>query len=341
MAVLQLGRGYDRFEAEVAAYAFIRALDALVSDDEKAVALGTTWNPAAALEANQDQAVAELIRYTAYPSFSERRAMVETAATLHGRDIVDEVRRKTSGDFQKGLLALVESPAIRDAEWIHKSVSGLLNRKGTAREILCTRTTYQLRAIADAYYLKHGKDMVSDVLGAFSGKERKLYERLLTFDRVESHHADRDQARILAQALYEAGPARWGADEGTFIDILTTESADTIRAVFREYEALYGTSLFTVMDDQFSGNFEKDLLMLSKFLLEPAKAFADIIHKALTGLRTDGGDLVRAIIARKDMDLWQIKEAYELHHGSLMRKVESATSGDFRSLLMAVIASVA
>ncbi|GBG69629.1 hypothetical protein CBR_g4459 [Chara braunii] len=273
--------------------------------------------------------------------------MVEAAVTGCRRDIIGLVKSRTRGDFQKGLLALLEPAPIRDAEWIHKSVSGfnLLTRKAMAREVLCTRTPAELRAIAGAYRFRYRGDMVDDVVGAFFGKERELFRRLLTVDRVlQADHAaaaDRDRARTLAQALYEAGPARWGTDEGTYIQILTTESPDALRAVFREFEALYGQNLLAVMDKEFSGSFEKDMLTLSKFLIDPPRAFADIIRKALTGVRTDEEDLIRAIIARKDIDLREIMEVYEAQGGSLMEDVESKTRGEFRSLLMAVIASVA
>ncbi|GBG69630.1 hypothetical protein CBR_g4460 [Chara braunii] len=271
--------------------------------------------------------------------------MVEAAATGCGRDIIGLVKSRARGDFQKGLLALLEPAPIRDAEWINRSVSGLLlKRKDIAREVLCTRTPDELRAIADAYRFRYGTEMVDDVAGAFFGKERELFRRLLTLDRVlQADHraADRDRTRILAQALYEAGPARWGTDEGTYIQILTTENPDALRAVFREFEALYGQSLFAVMDKEFSGSFQKDMLTLSKFLIDPPRVFADIIRKALTGVRTDEEDLIRAIIARKDIDLREIMEVYEAQGGSLMEDVESKTRGDLRSLLMAVIASVA
>ncbi|GBG69631.1 hypothetical protein CBR_g4461 [Chara braunii] len=316
----QQERRYRPFDAQAAASSLVRAADAL--------------------DNNYEEAANRIIELVAYSSWQDRRVMVSTAQGM-GRDVVKEVRRKTKGDFQKGLMALLLPAPVRDADWIRDAITGIMKKKNVAREILCTRTPTQLRAISESYSLKYGKDMIADVLGTFGGKERKLYERLLTVDRLEGNYVDRDHARSIAQSLYAAGPAKWGTDEGPYMDLMATEGTETVRAVFREYETLYGQSLFTVMDKEFRGGLEKDLLTLGKFVVEPAKAFADMIHKGCKGLGTDEEQLIRAIIARKDIDLREIKDVYEAQHGSLIDTVRSETSGDFRNLLLAVIDSVA
>ncbi|GBG67289.1 hypothetical protein CBR_g88577 [Chara braunii] len=322
METQQLNRVND---PQTAAGSLIRAMDAFDEDHERAVD--------------------DLLRVVGYGSWQDRRSTVRQAEAM-GRDAIQWVKDKTSGAFQGGLLALIEPAPLRDARWVRDAVSGFMKKKDVVREIVCTRTPSQLTAISESYIDVYQADMLQDILGCFSGKERKLFENLLSFDRRGVGEAgtprivDKELARALAKKLHDAGPASWFNDEGVYIDILTTESVDMVRAVFREYEGMYGRSLFDVIEKEFRGDFQKDMYLLGLALNNPPRVFADVIRAAVKGLGTDEDALTRAVIARKDIDLREIRSVYDAAYGNMLDAIRADTSGDFRKLLETVILSV-
>ena len=66
--------------------------------------------------------------------------------------------------------------------------------------------------------------------------------------------------------------------------------------------------------------------------------FAKRLHSAMSGLGTDDTTLIRIIVARSEIDLGDIKDAYQTIYGqSLAGDIDDDCSGDYKRLLLTLL----
>lgn len=145
-------------------------------------------------------------------------------------------------------------------------------------------------------------------------------------------------ARIDAMELKRAGIDRWGTDTSTFTRILCLRNHDQIRLISQEYEYITGNSLEKDLKKEFSGDILDALLAVLRFAINPPEYFARCIHKTVLRLGTDDRNLIRLIVTRCEIDMGDIKEAYEIKYGkSLKSDVKGDTSGYYCKGLLKLI----
>eukprot|EP00244_Chara_vulgaris_P006919 TRINITY_DN2603_c0_g1_i3.p1 TRINITY_DN2603_c0_g1~~TRINITY_DN2603_c0_g1_i3.p1 ORF type:complete len:318 (+),score=57.38 TRINITY_DN2603_c0_g1_i3:201-1154(+) len=284
------------------------------------------------------ESVEKLIMLATERSWDQRGEIWNGYRRIHDVDPKEALMKKLSGnDFCLGLLALFGPAAERDAEWFYSAMKGLGTNEKLLVELTATRTSRQLKAIASAYERLYKKDLAGDVAGEVGGCLAKMLVRLLTIPRsenVQSHQI----ASAMAQQLYDAGKGKWGTDEGVFVEILTSESRATLKLVFNIYLSKFGQDIISVIEDEFGGAAESGLIFLVKAVLSTPQVFADAINEAVKGMGTDEHALVRYICARADMDLEDIKTAFEQKYKvPLADRVKGEDSSEFGKLLVAAI----
>lgn len=86
-------------------------------------------------------------------------------------------------------------------------------------------------------------------------------------NRDENQGVNEQQAVADAEALIEAGEAKWGTEESIFNSILITRSYQQLRATFGEYERLTGKDIEQIIKKEFSGCIQKGLLGIGKITI--------------------------------------------------------------------------
>ncbi|PIK55690.1 putative annexin A4 [Apostichopus japonicus] len=215
---------------------------------------------------------------------------------------------------------------------------GVGTDESTLLEILCARNNAQIKAIKDAYKKTYHNDLESDLQSETSGYLKRTLTGLVQGNRDESMAVDAAKAKNDAQTLYEAGEKKLGTDESEFQRILVTRSWLQMRAIFDEYGKIAGRSIEESIKREMSGDLERAYLNIVKFARSPPEYFAEVLHKAMKGAGTDEDRLTRTLITRSEIDLGDIKEAYQAKYEKpLAKAVESEVSGDFKKLLLGLI----
>jgi len=91
--------------------------------------------------------------------------------------------------------------------------------------------------------LVYSKTLEKDVSSDTSGNFRRLLISLLQGQRPETTEVNVDDAKRDAQALVEAGIAKFGTDESKFNTLFCDRSDPQLRAIFNEYAKLTGKSI--------------------------------------------------------------------------------------------------
>lgn len=91
-----------------------------------------------------------------------------------------------------------------------------------------------------------------------------------------------------------------------------------LKLVFDEYEKLVGHPIETAIENEFSGNIKEALLNLISCVRDRTFYLATRLHDSMAGMGTDDRTLIRIIVSRSEIDLGNIKEAYESKYGKTL-----------------------
>lgn len=257
------------------------------------------------------------------------------------RDIIKDLESETSGNFENTLVALTKSAAFRDAEDCKRALSGIGTDEGLLTEILCTREGSELVAIAEAFESAYGKDLREQIIEETGGDFEDLLKLLISGDR-EAPPADGkvDYGRVARDVdlLRKAGEKKIGTDEETFIEIFGARSFTHLKAVAGHYSMHSSKDLSEVVRDEFSGDIERALLTIIEYARNPAAYFAHRLKKAMDGVGTDDGQLIRIFVSRRSKDLDNIADEFaRVQEKSLKKWVKSELSGDFEKIILAIM----
>jgi len=262
-------------------------------------------------------------------------------SNLFHKDLLKEIKSETSGNLERTLLALLKDPVEYDAWLLFDAIEGLGTNDTQLVEVLVSRHPDHLKRVVEYFQKNHGKSLDEWISGDTSGDYRDYLLSLATASRASNTlPVDAEKLADDVAKLYRAGEGTIGTDEKVFIDIFAKRSWKHLRRVAEEYAKKYSHSLHTAIEKEFSGDIFKALKWTVEFVENRQAFFAKRLHEAMKGLGTDDKTLVRIIISRRNVDLYEIADEYNKIFGkSLKEAVHSEISGNYRVLIERILAA--
>jgi annexin A7/11 len=283
---------------------------------------------------------AKIIEITVARRNVERQKIRQAYKNNFGRDMIEDLKTETGGNFQETIIGMYLDPIEYDVTEIYNAIQGAGTDEDSISEIVGSRSNRRLQEVKALYKQRHGENLEDRLKGETSGDYENLLVSILQCARDDSKDVHKDEVRRDVEALYNAGEGKWGTDEETFNRVFALRSSAHLAQVNALYQSLHEKSLLEVVDSEFGGNVRTLLRTVLHSHINPAEYFAERIYKACKGVGTTEKILNRALITTDEIMLPEIKKAYlQKYEISLEDQVAGETSGDHREMLLGLIKS--
>ncbi|XP_074031468.1 annexin B9-like isoform X2 [Leptinotarsa decemlineata] len=258
--------------------------------------------------------------------------------TLYGKDLIKDLKSELSGNFENLVVAMMTPLPEFYAKELHDAMSGVGTDEDVLIEVLCTMSNNEIRTIRQAYHSMYYRPLEEDIRGDTSGTLKRMLVSLCTANRDESMMTNPHEAQADAQALLTAGELRLGTDESAFNAILCQRNHAQLQLIFHEYQQISGNDIEDAIKREFSGNSESGFLAIIRAIKNQPAYFAKQIHNSISGMGTEDKNLIRLIVTRSEIDMGDIKRAYESKYGETLREaLRGDASGDYKKCLLGLI----
>uniref|UniRef100_A0A672SPM0 Annexin n=1 Tax=Sinocyclocheilus grahami TaxID=75366 RepID=A0A672SPM0_SINGR len=242
-----------------------------------------------------------IIDIVAHRSNAQRQEIRQTFKSLLGRDLMADLKSELSKNLQRLILGLMMTPAEFEAKMMKKAMEGAGTDEHALIEILVTRSNQEIQEMCSAYQNAYKKSLEDAIASDTSGHFKRI---LISLAQVHLH--------------------------SSCIQTLTHSSYFVLYELIFYFNRIYIYIYITVTCVYFPVRSVKN---------QPSY-FADRLYKAMKGLGTDDRALIRIMVSRAEIDLFNIrKEFKETHDTSLHEFIQvetlvGDTSGDYRKTLL-------
>ncbi|XP_057684477.1 annexin A2 [Corythoichthys intestinalis] len=278
-------------------------------------------------QALEKKDVATLVSVLTNRNNVQRRIIAEAFQGATEQDLVDLMKKCMSGDLEALMLELMMPPMQHNAHRLRQAMAGLGTDEETLLEILCTRSSKELRDISAVYTEMYERDLEKDLKAETSGDFAKLVVALVKKDVIKGF-VQRD-IESLAASLNEKK-----ADAAPWIDILTSRDSNHLKKVLKGLELESGQILIPVLEKRFSGDIRLGLSVLVACIQNPDAYLA----KRLSRMKAP---VVHGVmVSHSEEDLLCIRVAFlKLTGTSLYTTLQKHFNGDHLEALLAICRS--
>ncbi|XP_034037387.1 annexin A6 isoform X1 [Thalassophryne amazonica] len=280
-----------------------------------------------------------IIDIVAQRSNAQRQEIRQTFKSLLGRDLMKDLKSELSKNLERLIIGLMLTPAEFNAKMMRKAMEGAGTDEHSLIEILVTRSNEEINAMNAAYKSTYKKTLEDDIQSETSGHFCRILVSLVQGAREEGP-ADMEQANADAQELADACNADSDDRVMKFMSILCTRSFPHLRKVLQEFVRYTNKDIEQIIKKEMSGDVKNAFYAIVRSVKNQPSYFADRLYKAMKGLGTDDRALIRIMVSRSEIDLFNIrKEFKETHDTSLHEFIQvetmiGDTSGDYRKTLL-------
>lgn len=274
-----------------------------------------------------------LIKVLCNRTSEQRQEIAEAYEKAYGKPLVDRIKSETGGKFEQLLVALL-TPL---PEFYCRELKEPLSAKKVLVEVLCSLYNWEIDAVKECFNRMNGQELEAAILGdSDSNTFQTLMIALCAAERDESGEIFIDAAKEDANNLIESDDIF--EYDGIFHEMLCNRSYDQLRTILREYQMIVGKSFLKLIKKCFSGDEKTGMMYIFRCLNNKADFFAHQLHDAMEGLGTNDTKLIRLIVTRCEIDMVEIKGAFQRLFGkSLKDFIKGDCSGDYKHALYALI----
>jgi annexin A7/11 len=251
-------------------------------------------------------------------SSGQRQEVLHDYHRIYNRDLIEDIKSKTRGNFEKILLALLTPltefyvqklrKAIDIMTYVYEEVDPVLV------DILCCLSNKEIVEVKNLYFRTYqsalGEDLMSITLGPF----KKLLKTLCSATRDES---DEINMKTIGQDVHDLYHA--GTDKNVYVRIICERNFAQLKLISEEYKKLTGHTLEQTILKEFPDETGRGLQHLLRLAKNRIEFYAARLHQSMSGSEVDDELLIRLIVSRCEIDMVEIKEVYHRKYGRTLK----------------------
>ncbi|XP_061127469.1 annexin A6 isoform X1 [Syngnathus typhle] len=280
-----------------------------------------------------------IIDIVAHRSNAQRQEIRQTFKSLLGRDLMKDLKSELSKNLERLIIGLMLTPAEFDAKMMMKAIEGAGTDEHALIEILVTRNNEEIQAMNAAVQEAYKQSLETAIQSDTSGHFCRILVSLVQGAR-EDGPADYERANTDAQELADACNADSDDRVMKFMSVLCTRSFPHLRKVFQEFVRFSNKDIEQIIKKDMSGDVKNAFYAIVRSVKNQPSYFADRLYKAMKGLGTDDRALIRIMVSRSEIDLFNIRKEFKetqdtsLHEFIKVETMIGDTSGDYRKTLL-------
>ncbi|XP_055347523.1 annexin A6-like [Paramacrobiotus metropolitanus] len=240
----------------------------------------------------------------------QRQVLKSVYTEVFDAVLIDDVMETVGDELDYFMAALLLRPDEFDATFLHELIETGNETSFALLEILCSKTVKELKAIDQQYKKKYGVRLSADLAKQLT---RNIDVVLLLCElaeakRVVGWNVDRMAAETDAREMYQQF-YRDSPDIDYFVQTLTARSREQLRETFRTFRKFAGIDVLTALEPLFSTEFAEALRLLVLCVEDRVSFFAYCLNEYIQN--NDVRNLIRLIVSRSEIDLVEIKAAYQ------------------------------
>ncbi|CAG9952807.1 unnamed protein product [Clonostachys rosea f. rosea IK726] len=286
-----------------------------------------------------------LIKILTSPKYVNPWAMQQLVADYNKRflrDLVNDIKSETRGDFEDALVALIRGPLENDVRTLHKAMDRAGTDETALADVLLCRTNADVKAIVAEYKRLGGKDLLAEIKSEVNDTLFRIYSMALAAGSAEpSAPVNPLDVESKVTELHRSTEGVVGASAVSVAQIFINSNEAQIRAINEAYRNKYHRPLHDVIEKEFRGDTEDALLHILLMSSDHAKADAQWLHSPLMGKM---GVKDKQFIYRLTSLYWNpprlaaAKDAYKtVYRKTLKTDVKEALRGDYEDLCVALL----
>ncbi|CDP01046.1 unnamed protein product [Coffea canephora] len=278
-----------------------------------------------------------IISILAHRNAGQRKAIRHAYAETYGKDLLKDLDKELSSDFERLVLLWTLDPPERDAVLTDEATKKWTKSNQVLVEIACTRPSKGLILVREAYHSRFKRSLEEDVAYHTTGDFRKLLLPLVSSYRYEGDEVNLRLAKAEAKILHEKIKGKHYSDDDV-IRIVATRSKAQVNATLNEYKNEFGNDIIKDLEHDDDNEFLPILKATFECLVYPENYFEKVLREAINKRGTDEGALTRVVATRAEVDLKIIKDLYHKRNSvPLHRAIVKDTHGDYEKMLVALI----
>ena len=279
-----------------------------------------------------------LIEVIANLNSEQRQELRKGYMMRYRKDIVDVMRDELSGDFEDICVALVTDDLCFDVHTItllieqesrHLALIGLMART----------SSNGLKLIKKQYKMDFEHDLFKKIDREMEKGFADVMKALLSGNREGGKKIDHKTAQSDTDKLIEFYKDR-NADKFTqeLLNGISYRNANHVREVCEAFRQTEGKELTEAVEELMGKKEAVPYNGVVEACDDSACFFAGCLQHCFDGIGTDDVTLIRIFVARSEIDLADIADAYEeMYDKSLEKSIISETSGDYKTILLKLL----
>lgn len=221
------------------------------------------------------------------------------------------------------------------AEKLRKAMKGFGTDEKAIIEVLSSKSNEQRRLISNTYQQEYKKDLLDELKSELSGDMENLVVAMILSSEIF-------YARELNKAMKGLG-----ADEEALLEIICSQTSESLEAVVHSYKKEKGKDLKVAIDGETKGDMRSLLqgVLLSGYLnanevdLNEVESTASDIYKAgANSWEGDGAVFLNILRTKSRGFMVEIFKAFQqIAKCDIVEAITKATSGTYRDVLIATV----